>query len=388
MHGGVMATHSSIQALASVASVSVVVLSQTHYSSETIRAGEKYYLKTCRSFVCHHFGKLFPSKSFMVKAWHYLSGYPRYGYWSEEAEEFLVEEMKKTGCTVLWCNSTFEAKYLPRAKRMNRQTVLMTHNVESDLWRQEMSAHNGTESMISWIRWWDLRRLEKMGAKWADIITGITDGDVEYYRRLKLPGRVFLLPFAYSALPDAIDCGEISEEPNTICFIGSMDWPPNIKAARYLVQEVLPLVWAAIPDAKCFLVGKNPPEKVRALSSDRVTVTGKVPSVREYYMRCALVVVPIQGVGGVKIKLIEAMGAGKAVVSTSAGAAGLKVEHNKHLVLADSTRDFASAIVTQLKSKTERERLGQSAQDFVAKHLSPKETEDQVEKILACLMGL
>ncbi|MDB6147274.1 MAG: hypothetical protein JWO45_938 [Spartobacteria bacterium] len=383
-----MATHGVIQAIAAQASVSVLVLTPTPHSEETIRAAQDYYSKTCRSLSCHSFPHLNPSRSLLVKAWHYLTGYPRQGFWSREAEQILIEQIRDTGCQVLWCNTTHEAKYLRAGKQMNCRTVITTQNVESDLIRQEMKATSGISRFVTWVRARDLRRLEKMAARWADVVTAITNVDLEYYARLKSADRVFLLPFGFVAVENAARADVSREEPNTICFVGSMDWPPNAKAARHLVHEIMPLVWEKIPEAKCFLVGRNPDAEVQILASDRVVVTGRVPSVREYYDRAPVMVVPIQGVGGVKIKLIDAMAAGKAVVTTSAGAAGLNVIHGKHLLIADTPGDFANAVVRLLENREERQKLEERSRRFVAEHVSPKETEGQVNRILQCLKQL
>ena len=381
-HGGIMATHGVIQAIAKSASLSIVVLTHRHYTDAAIGAAKDYYSRTCKSFVCHQFKSLSPSTSNFVKAWHYLVGYPRHGFWNKDADQILAEQIRKTGCQILWCGSTYEAKYLRTAKQMKCRTVLTNQNVESDLGYQQMQEDAGFARLVSWVRWWDLRRLENMGARWADVVTGITSVDIEHFRRIKSHDCVFLLPFGYPP-GDAVHAGNGDrEEANTVCFIGSMNWPPNIKAAQHLVRDVMPLVQEAIPAAKCLLVGKDPPEEVLKLSSSNVTVTGGVPSVSSYYEKATLIVVPIQGVSGVKIKLIEAMAAGKAIVTTSAGAAGLKVEHGKHLMIADDPNKFSTAVIELLRSKSERDRLGDHARRFVAEHLSPKETERQVEKIL------
>jgi glycosyltransferase involved in cell wall biosynthesis len=167
-----------------------------------------------------------------------------------------------------------------------------------------------------------------------------------------------------------------------------MAWPPNVVAARYLVNEIMPLVWKTIPEAKCLLVGRNPTEEVSVLASEKVTVTGTVPSVREYYERASVIVVPVQDVSGVKIKLIEAMAVGKAVVTTSAGATGIKVEDGTQVLVANNAEEFARAVINLVKNKSERQRLGQEARRFVSDHLSPRETEIQVQKILHALNQL
>ncbi len=383
-HGGIMGTHGVIQALAASAQVSIMVLAHNVYSDAAVRAAKDYYGKTCRSLTCHQFDNLNPSSSLYIKAWHYLSGFPRHGFWNEQAASLLTEHLLTTQTEVLWCSGTHEAKYLPAAKKLGCRTVVTTQNVDSDLRRQEINGSISSK-ITGLVQWFDLRRLEKMAARWADVTTAITNVDLAHYRRHIAPDRVFLLPFGYPIQDGLAPPDSTQEEANTICFMGSMDWEPNVKAARYLVREVMPLVWKQIPQAKCFLVGRNPKSEVRELSSDKVIVTGTVPSVREYYERAPVMAVPIQGVSGVKIKLIEAMAHGKAIVSTSPGAAGLDVEHRKQVMIADTPLDFANALIELLGDKTKRRKLGDEAHRLVVEHVSPKETQRQVNRILEYL---
>jgi len=383
--GGIMATASFIEALAKCASVSVLVLTSSSYKDDEVRAAEEYYNRFCRSFVLHRFASLSPAKSRGVKALHYLSGYPRHGFWSKDAEDALIAHIQASHTQVIWCNSPFESKYLPAAKRMGCHTVVTTHNVEADLIRQQARTVSGISRWMARVRSFDVERLEKEAAKSADVVTAITESDLQHFRSLKSTEQTFLLPFGYR---DANSLGTVAagqSDQHAVCFIGTMNWAPNITAARFLVREVMPLVWKTMPDTKCFLVGKNPTEELERLKSERVTVTGSVPAIAEYYYTVPVAVVPMRQGGGIKIKLVEAMAAGCAVVSTSIGAAGLNVENGRHLIIADDAGEFAKGIVRLLSNRSERIKLGTEAQAFIRESFSPQQTENQARKILEYL---
>src|SRR5436305_11656901 len=146
-HGGAMAREGFIRAIAGSARVSVLVLTSIRYDDELVRGAESYYHKFCESFECRQFPSLSPNGSFVSKAWDYLTGQPRNGFWSREAEELFVHQVKTTGCEVVWCDSVFNAKYLHRAQRMSCRTVLMTQNVESDLVRQAAARQRGLQRL-------------------------------------------------------------------------------------------------------------------------------------------------------------------------------------------------------------------------------------------------
>jgi glycosyltransferase involved in cell wall biosynthesis len=376
-----MATHSFIRAIAASAPISVLVLTHWQNDPATVEAARSYYTKFCGSFACHEFSSLHPDPSVWAKLRDYLLGRPRHGHWSAEAERILIDSVKSTRSTLVWCNSTFEAKYLAAAKRIGCRTVLTTHNVESELKRREMEVSQ-TSSLLRWLKTWDVRRLEALGAKTADAVTGITSADIQYYGRLTKADRVLPLSFGYGLddLPAPADPER--EQPYTVLFVGSMQWQPNIEAAKVLVREIMPIVWESMPQATCFLVGRNATDEVRQLSSDRVFVTGDVSSVADYYERASVVVVPIRQRGGLKIKLIEAMAAAKAVVTMDGGAAGVAARPEIDFLVRNDAKSFGEAITQLLLDAGKRRSLGSCGRAFVRQQFNQRKTENQVRDIL------
>ncbi len=123
-----------------------------------------------------------------------------------------------------------------------------------------------------------------------------------------------------------------------------------------------------IPAARFRIVGRNPDRRVQSLASSSVEVTGRVPSVINHLREAAVVVVPLRIGGGTRLKIYEAMAAGKAVVSTSVGAEGLDVHHNHDIVLADTPRTFTDSIVRLLLDSPLRKRYERSAAELAAKY--------------------
>ena len=153
-------------------------------------------------------------------------------------------------------------------------------------------------------------------------------------------------------------------------FTGKMDYRPNIDAALWFAEEVLPLVVAQVPDACFQLVGMNPHARLDVLRADpHVAITGAVPDTRPYIAAAAVYVIPMRVGGGTRFKALEAMACGKAIVSTSLGVEGIPVQHGRELLLADTPADFASAVlrlVTDLRSGgTLQQQLGAAARRFV-----------------------
>jgi glycosyltransferase involved in cell wall biosynthesis len=152
-----------------------------------------------------------------------------------------------------------------------------------------------------------------------------------------------------------------------LMFLGSMDWEANIDAVVYFCDEIWPLVRAAVPSARFRIVGRNPHPRVKTLASESVEVTGSVPSVVDHLREAAVFVVPLRIGGGTRLKIFEAMAAGKAVVSTTVGAEGLDVHDGRELILADTTARFADAVVRLLEDRERRRRFEAAASELAAR---------------------
>lgn len=130
-----------------------------------------------------------------------------------------------------------------------------------------------------------------------------------------------------------------------VLFTGTMNYPPNADGAAWFVEEVLPLLRQRRPDVALEIVGRNPGDAVLRLADPgRVEVLGRVPDLKPHFETAGVVVVPLRSGSGTKLKLLEAMAAGRPIVSTSIGAEGVEVRDGEHLVIADDPKDFAHAV--------------------------------------------
>ncbi len=151
---------------------------------------------------------------------------------------------------------------------------------------------------------------------------------------------------------NGVDCAffdEAAAENSTrqdVLFMGRMDYHANIDAALYFVREVWPLVRARRPELQLTIVGAQPPKAILALRGTGITVTGTVPDVRPFYRSALVSVVPLRVGGGTRLKVLEAMAAGTPVISTTLGAEGLASTHGQDILIADSPRAMADAIMS------------------------------------------
>lgn len=181
--------------------------------------------------------------------------------------------------------------------------------------------------------------------------------------------RVRVSPFGL-ALPPAADASR--EQPGSLLFVGNFTHQPNRDAALWLAREIMPALLAQRPEARLRIVGSSPPAEILALAGGAVEVVADAPSIDPYTEAAAVVVAPVRVGGGMRMKVLQALAAGKATVTTSRGSEGFDCfAEPPPLALADEAEGFATTIATLLAESAQRHELGVRARSFAEAHYSP-----------------
>jgi glycosyltransferase involved in cell wall biosynthesis len=141
-----------------------------------------------------------------------------------------------------------------------------------------------------------------------------------------------------------------------------------------------------VPGATLEIVGGDPPAEVRALAGEGVTVTGRVPDTGPYLDRAAVVVAPLRLGGGMRVKVLEALAAGKALVATPRAVAGIDLTPGDQALVGETDAELAAAIATLLVDPERRRRLGESAHGWAGEHLGWPRTLDEYDRLYASLV--
>lgn len=238
--------------------------------------------------------------------------------------------------------------------------VLNEHNVESELLRRQAQvAGPRWKRLLMRQQFPPLRRFEAAACARADRVLACSAQDALRLRELA-PGAVV------DVVPNGVDLGMFegpdaaAEDDASLVFVGGMGWLPNRDGIQHFLAHAFPQLLARRP-ARLVLVGRSDGLQVPEAVAAQVHCAGFVDDVRPEIRRAAVYVVPLRAGSGTRLKVLEAMAMGKAIVSTRIGAEGIALRDGEHALLADTPEEFAAAVERLLGDRALRLRLGVNA---------------------------
>jgi len=258
----------------------------------------------------------------------------------------------------------------PRNERLPR-LVVASHNIDYELARQyARDGRSLAHRLYAGVNWRKLRREELGTYRDAD---GVYLCSAEDERRLldEIPGA------RTAVIPNAADVDYYKPRPTdpppdgrTVLFFGLLSYAPNVDGVMHFVQKIWPRVVEAHPEARFKIIGGRPPRSLQLLAGPRVELTGFVPDLRPHLAAAAAVVVPLRLGGGTRLKVVEAMAMGKAIVSTALGSEGIEAIPGRDLLIEDQPEAFADALNRLFDDPELAARIGQSARSLAVERYS------------------
>ena len=290
--------------------------------------------------------------------------------YSKELEEKIEELVRTHSYDLLICDFLQPTLNFKRVMQGNR-TLLFQHNVESMIVKRHYeTASNVLMKMFWYVQWKKMAKYEKLMCKSFNGVVTVSENDKATLEKEFGAENVY-------AIPTGVDISYFSPngttpEPNSLIYVGSMDWLPNEDAILYFAEQILPLIKQNVSGVRLTVVGRNPSDSLlhTLARCPEIQIVGRVDDIRPYISRHSVFILPLRIGGGTRIKVFEAMAMGKAIVSTHIGTEGLPLTNGEYVVHADTPSSFAEAIVRLLKNDDDRRKIENAARDFVEKKCS------------------
>jgi glycosyltransferase involved in cell wall biosynthesis len=215
---------------------------------------------------------------------------------------------------------------------------------------------------------WAWKHFERAVMAQVSVVVALTERDAESLRPLAGSTPIERIPLGVTPpiAPYDAQGGGTAE----LLFVGNFAHPPNVEALERLARVIVPGIRSQYPDAVLLAVGADPPAHLQGLAHAGVVLTGRVADVRPFLNRAAVVLAPLGIGGGMRVKVMEALAGGKAVVASPLAVEGLGVTDGDQVRIGRTDDELIAATVDLLRHPEHRVRLAGRAREWASCALS------------------
>jgi glycosyltransferase involved in cell wall biosynthesis len=290
----------------------------------------------------------------------------------------IKEELSSSKYDLIHAETFYVMPHIPQT---NVPVLLVEQTIEYLVYKHYVEEQ--AKKFLRPLLWIDVMKLkfwETFYWRQAKKVVAMSDSDRNEMKKLS-PG------LSIDIVPNGIDedyfLGKAKEEPASprVLYVGNFTWLQNIEAVELLVDKVWPKVKSQIKDAKLWIVGTHMKDYIKSLKSKDIEVTEGISDIRDAYRKSTVLVAPIKGPGGTRLKILEAMASALPVVTTSVGAEGLGVKDENEAFIKDNLEDLSKACVKILKDKSVAQKLGNAGRNFVKQNYTWEVSAGKLDKI-------
>lgn len=329
---------------------------------DLINDARNHLLQYCKTV---DFFTLWPKKSVVHKYIAFAAGffYPApfstLAHKSAEYRRRMQVIIDENNIDVIHFDTIGLAPYLKYAK--NVPTLITHHNIESTLmFRRSKVEKSWLSRFYVALQSKRLHKYEIAESPRFDINVMVSDTDDSELRSMTNDINTVVVP-------NGVDVEYFSvrndQQTNTAIYTGGMNMFANKDAVMHLIYDIWPRIKSAVPDAVFKIIGQDPPPELVEIANREsdIQVLGYVDDIRPYVAESAVYVVPLRVGGGTRLKVLDALSQGKAIVSTSVGCEGIEVTHGENIFIEDDDYAFADRVIELFNDEPLRSKLGAQA---------------------------
>lgn len=211
-------------------------------------------------------------------------------------------------------------------------------------------------------------RFEPAVLRKIQAVVVFTESDKQAIESLAPGTPVVRIPLGTELIDKPMD--PLGSLPRNLLFFGNFIHPPNVDAALRTVRAIFPPLQARFPDLELYIIGDKPPVELRRMASAKIHVMGRVHDLAPYINRASIIIAPLRLGGGMRLKVLEALGAGKAMVASARALEGLDVTDREIVCVAESDAEFCEAIAELLVHPELRVSMASAARAWACANLS------------------
>jgi glycosyltransferase involved in cell wall biosynthesis len=262
--------------------------------------------------------------------------------------------------------SPFLASYIPIIRNTSKaQLVYRSHNIEGQIWQRLAMESSGLKRTYLRLLARRITYYEQQLWHNADVILPITEADAATIRSSGTRAKIVVAPFGIHTPKKDIP---LPKGPYKVYHIGAMDWLPNREAISWFLKEVWPLVHNWAPEIEFHFAGRAMPEDLTEDLPGGAYCAGEVGDAQAFIADKHILIVPLRSGSGIRVKTLEAMAAGKLVISTEVGMQGIEAHSEMHYLKATDAAMFAHLIAWASSHPDKVDTITFFAQQLVREH--------------------
>lgn len=291
---------------------------------------------------------------------------------SKDYENKLIELLQNNTYDVIQLEGLYLSPYVETIRKYSKALVAFrAHNVEFMIWERNADNASGLKKIYLRVLAKQLRKYEIERLNKYDVLLPVTEQDAKEFISVgcRIPIHVCPAPFdseinSYPAHTDQFP---------SLFFIGSLDWMPNINGLAWFLKEVWKPIHEKFPELEFHIAGRNMPDEIKKRKEKKLFVHGEVDDAYRFMSNYSIMIVPLFAGSGIRVKIVEAMALGKAIISTEIGAEGIDFTDGENIMIANTINTFIEQISTCVANKEKCITLGSNARKFAEVHFSAKE---------------
>ena len=306
-------------------------------------------------------------------------------FYNEGYEEELGKLIADFDPQIIRLESIFLATYIPAIRKISKaKVVIRLHNIEHQIWERMAAGYN-----YSLRRYYiknlsgRMRSFEQAAWQQADLLLPISKEDEDMVKSEGIKTPMHLTPFGIDVKPNTeTTAGKTGI--NQAYHLGAMDWMPNADGIKWFVEDVWPHVHKAVPQLQFTFAGRGMPPAFVKLQGKGVTNVGEVPDADAFIKDKKILIVPLQSGSGIRIKVLEAMAAGKLVVSTAIGMQGItEAKPCVHYLEANDANEFAKALSWAVNNPNDVATMCDKATQLIATYYNHQAIMNELKMTLS-----
>ncbi|MBK7635752.1 MAG: glycosyltransferase [Saprospiraceae bacterium] len=280
----------------------------------------------------------------------------------------LIELLQNNDFDVIQLETLYLAPYIDVIKKYSKALITMrAHNIEFEIWERISS-----NTKFTFKKWYlkyltgKLKRFELENLNKYDYLIAVSERDLVKFKTLGYKNGAMSSPIGLDIRNYNL---KINNKANSdICFIGALDWMPNMEGLMWFLDRVWPEINKKYPHVKFHIAGRNTPDKLHEMNLPNVVVHGEVTNAISFMDTYNTMVVPLFSGSGMRVKILEGMALGKTIITTGMGKEGIHAVDGVQLLEASDVQSFIQKISDTLDGRIDTQKIGQAARQFVVDH--------------------